>query len=738
MADETVFVGREDELRQWARVVASPEGQAVLVVGQEGIGKTLLLKRMVDAAMEHPDLKCGSVRYEVTPTDSVDGILIRMINDAYQAAHRTEGSFSGTKKRREQWRAFLNVFQVGDLWMSLRSQDQRGVREQFLGTLERVSEKMPENGRAIFVIDPEKYMQEDSDQAWAIVIRDLPPKVKVLFAQRPDDVLASSDIFRRLGNVQRIPKDDLSVLEDDAVDELIGIRLGNAGISLSGVREAVRRYEGHPYAVDAALRLIGDGVALTSLPSDPSRIAAGQWQRMCKHGAAAVRLFEAYAILEVPVPDEVVEPVSGVSRPERLALVPDPFLGGLLRDEAEGRRIYHGLVADHIRDQISEIEAKPYHERAAKVYRKRLHAGQKPDALAARRLPDHVLAAEGEVAFVRCFVSECWKPLRTLGLLDAAFDISQRILRMVPAASEEEAIVLNNLGLIYTTRGELDRAEEIYQKALSINVRLARPKGTAKAYANLGTIHRTRGELDKAEEMHLKALDIEKGLGRLEGVASAYNDLGLVYQTRGELDRAEEMHRKSLAIAEQSGNLDVMAKQYGNLGVLYQTRGELDTAEEMLRKALEIDERLGSLEGMASWYGDLGIVYHTRGQLDKAEHMHLKSLAINQRLGRLEGMARDYVNLGVVHALRGELGVAEEMYQKALSANARLGRLEGMAKAYLNLGGICQARGDPPGALEYCIKARELFQRIGMVHMVEEVQKLIDGLPEVGEEETDE
>jgi len=633
MSDGTVFVGREDELKQWATVLASPEGQAVVVVGQEGMGKTLLLNRMVDVATNHPDLKCGAVRYEVTPTDSVDGILTRMITDAYQAAHLREDSFSGTEKRREQWRAFLNLFQVGDLWMSLRSQDERGVREQFLGTLERVSEKMPENGRAIFVIDPEKYMQEDSDQAWAIVVKALPPKVKLLFAQRPEDVLASSDMFRRLGSVERIPKDDLSVLEDDAVDELIGIRLGNAGISLIGVREAVRRYDGHPYAVDAALRLIGDGVAVTSLPSDPSGIAAAQWNRICKHGPAAIRLFEAYAILEVPVPDEVAEYVSQLSRPERLAVVANPFLAGLLRGEAEGRRIYHGLLADHVREQISDSEARPYHERAAKVYRKRLHAEEKPDALAARRLPEHVMATEGKQAFAMCFANECFRRLWTLGLLDAALDFSERALRMVSEGSEEAAVLLGNLGLIYQKRGELDRAEEIYLKALEVDKRLGRLQGMARDYGNLGLLCQTQGQLDKAEEMHRKSLDIGEKLGDVQIMAIAYGNLGLIYRARGDLDTAEEMHLKSLEIHQRMGDQEGMATQYGNLGLINKTRGELDRAEDMLRKGLDIAEDLGNRELMANQYANLGGIYWARRDYGGARDYLIKARDLYERMG---------------------------------------------------------------------------------------------------------
>ena len=77
---------------------------------------------------------------------------------------------------------------------------------------------------------------------------------------------------------------------------------------------------------------------------------------------------------------------------------------------------------------------------------------------------------------------------------------------------------------------------------------LGRPESIAIAYGNLGLIYRTRGELDKAEEMFRKGLKIDEKIGRLEGMASDYGNLGLIYRTRGELDKAEEMIRKSLKI----------------------------------------------------------------------------------------------------------------------------------------------------------------------------------------------
>ena len=67
---QRLFFGRTDELRRFDEVLASPTGQAVLVVGSPGMGKTVLLDRVRDMALGHPNLKCGVVRYEVTESDT--------------------------------------------------------------------------------------------------------------------------------------------------------------------------------------------------------------------------------------------------------------------------------------------------------------------------------------------------------------------------------------------------------------------------------------------------------------------------------------------------------------------------------------------------------------------------------------------------------------------------------------------------------------------------------------------
>ena len=386
-----------------------------------------------------------------------------------------------------------------------------------------------------------------------------------------------------------------------------------------------------------SLDLLKAGTKLEELPKDPTCIAAAQWKELSKRGKEAIRLFKAYAILEVGVPNEVVESVSELDTDTLQSVLADNYVAGLLREEGEGKQIYHAILADYILEQISDDEKNQYHSRAVEIYRGKLAKAKKekirPDALSAMRLAEHVLAAEGKVAFVYAFANECYDPLTNLGLFDVAISLSERALGMVEKDSKEEAVVLGNLGLIYDERGELDKAEEIL----------------------------------------LKTLEIDEKLELQEGMANSYSNLGIIYSKRGDLDKAEEMCKKSLEIAERLGLWEVMARGYGNLGIVYQTRGELDKAEEIHVKSLEIAEKLGSQESMASGYTALGLVHYRRGDLGDAEKMHIKGLEIEKKIGRLQGMARQYGNLGGIYEQRGDVGKAKEYWEQAVELYKRIG-----------------------------------------------------------------
>jgi len=643
VAEKRIFVGREDELKQFEEVLRNQRGEAVLAIGQAGMGKTWLLGEFEKIVGQRK--RCEVVRYELTDNDSVNAVMERMMDDAFRAGEVVEGSFDSTTRRRKQWFALLETMvprgeKIAKLIQSLRRESKRPTREEFLERLRLISGKMKDDGRAVFIIDPLEYLNKGCAGDWAIVIRDLPEKVKFVFAQREDDVLAGYRKFVGLKNVIPIPRKKLGALNEQAVDKLIKLRADETEYTEEELKEGLEQYKGHPYAVQGAVDLLQTGTKLEELPDDPTEagVVEEQWEKVCGYGDEAIRMFKSYAILEEAVGDDIVEKVAEVETNARLNLLAkNVFLRRLLHEEGESKRIYHLLLANYILGRMSDKEKEGYHSRAVEVYRQKLEKAEKaqtkPDALAAMRLAEHVLEAEGKEAFVDAFVDECGKALMDLGLLDAFVSLSERALEVVEKGSKEEATVTGNLGLVYEIRGELD----------------------------------------KAEEMHKKSLEIEEKLGRLEGIANQYGNLGLIYQRRGELEKAEELYNMVLKIEEKLGRPDSIANAYGNLGVIYMDRSDLDKAEEMNRKSLEINEKLGRLEGVATDYGNLGNVYYEHRELDKAEEMHKKSLEIKEKLGLQEGMANSYGNLGAVYKQRGDIEKAKECWEKAEDLCRKIG-----------------------------------------------------------------
>lgn len=81
----------------------------------------------------------------------------------------------------------------------------------------------------------------------------------------------------------------------------------------------------------------------------------------------------------------------------------------------------------------------------------------------------------------------------------------------------------------------------------------------ADAFTNLGNVYASSGEFEKAEEYYNKSLVTNKKLGSKERMARNYTGLGNVYYDYGDMNKAEEFYNKSLMIYEKLGDKCRMA-----------------------------------------------------------------------------------------------------------------------------------------------------------------------------------
>ena len=68
---------------------------------------------------------------------------------------------------------------------------------------------------------------------------------------------------------------------------------------------------------------------------------------------------------------------------------------------------------------------------------------------------------------------------------------------------EGEAACYGNLGIVYQSRAEYEKAEEYFSKALVIS-KIGDRKGEARCYGNLRVMYKLRADNGKAEEYYTK------------------------------------------------------------------------------------------------------------------------------------------------------------------------------------------------------------------------------------------
>ena len=306
-----------------------------------------------------------------------------------------------------------------------------------------------------------------------------------------------------------------------------------------------------------------------------------------------------------------------------------------------------------------------------------------------------------------------WK-MNIWGIYEQALCAWDHLLEKTKGVDKEwESIATRNIGIVYATKRELDKALEYFKKALDLEGELSRQEGIAANFGNIGIVYYFKGELDKALEYYGKALKLDEELGSKEGMAANYGNIGIVYAAKGELDKALEYYEKALELAEKVGGKEGMAANYGNVGVVYKNKGELDKALKYYEKALRLHEELKNKEGMANQLGNIGDIYFTKGEFDKAWEYYEKALKMYEELGMKEGVAADLGSIGNVYTTKGELDKALGYYEKALKVYEELGKKEGIAADYANIGVVYQIKGELEKALECQEEALKIFKERG-------------------------
>ncbi|MBN1971249.1 MAG: tetratricopeptide repeat protein [Candidatus Delongbacteria bacterium] len=188
-----------------------------------------------------------------------------------------------------------------------------------------------------------------------------------------------------------------------------------------------------------------------------------------------------------------------------------------------------------------------------------------------------------------------------------------------------------NLGKIYLYTGDYEEALAEYDfvvknkcdKTLTL---------TIEALGNMGNIYSSLGDFDKAEEYYKKAYSLAINNNMTDKNSWIFDLMGINYLNRKDYSNSILYLNKAIAIEEKRGNKYDLMKYINNLGNVYFMMGTFDKALEYLRTSMEISETLGDVYTRSISYANLSEVYIELKKFKIAEKYIRTSIELANRM----------------------------------------------------------------------------------------------------------
>lgn len=259
------------------------------------------------------------------------------------------------------------------------------------------------------------------------------------------------------------------------------------------------------------------------------------------------------------------------------------------------------------------------------------------------------------------------------------------------------AIAIKKTGVqqVYQPKDRL--AHELEMECLDYHLKISLDEG--RSYVT---------QLIKEEISLRKREGIRHEITKRAGEAEAEVAVARMNLRRGQFEGNQE-------IVEQALKEKALSPWY-RMTLLYELSDAPTNPEEKaayLERAMEIAEQTRDQKAAALIYNDLGLMFRRQGLWDKAEESYGETLKILKFVDDPDQKASTLNNLAYVKFLQGDLDLAEHLADMALKERDKLGNQLGIAFSHLTKGQIVQANGHHVQAVRDYGMAARLFKKLG-------------------------
>jgi tetratricopeptide (TPR) repeat protein len=236
------------------------------------------------------------------------------------------------------------------------------------------------------------------------------------------------------------------------------------------------------------------------------------------------------------------------------------------------------------------------------------------------------------------------------------------------------------LGASHEELGMWNRSLNFYFEALNLAEEYNFEPQKAMIYNNMGTIYYTLGELEKAEFYLLKAIDINKKNGTKKELFNNYNNLGGIHIKRKDYNRALET--SLLAIQQLDNEKDVYLYYFmqNNLATIYLLKNDPNLAISYLSNAKEHQIKHEFISDLVQTYASLSHAFEMIGMKDSAQLYMEKSLQQVQLIDNKHIESRILQETADYYERNGKMGKAYNALKRVSQINDSISRVDNQQK----------------------------------------------------------
>ena len=730
------MIGREDERRRLHESLGQAReghGSLVLIAGEAGIGKTILLDGLAaDAGV--PVLRGAAREGATSPYGPVVAALRQHLR-ADPAALAQCGPLAN----------HLRIL-LPELGQAPAESDAETLQEAVRCAFASVAS----DGGALVVLDDLQWSDAATLDLLAGVAPSLPDLPVLIVAAYRSDELPREHPLRGMRNQLRrdrmLEEVTLESFDLDGTAALLEPVLGTPP-SRPLVRMIHDRSEGLPFFVEElASALVDDGslergsagmeLAGGSELTVPETVRDAVLLRCAALSTEGRAAAEAAAVAG---PRFTLEPIVELTGEGGLAELLE--LGLVTECEDGWAAFRHALARDALYRDVPWLRRRSLHRELAL----RLEGLGAP----AVEVATHWLGAHDEDR-ARINLLAAAEEFESAHAYRDAAAMARRALELWPeeAEVEERLLALERHAVWSELAGDLGEAARTWREAAAILAAGKDRSALAAAQRRLGRISALQGdragaidaltaagdafteagELAEAAADRLAAADFlqfagnhgaslelirQAGAGarstaRLDLQSRALAAEGVVTAKRGDFATGSKLVRQGLSLALEHGLTTEAADAYQRLGTVFETAGDYASAQEALESALDLCRISGEAGPEAGCVACMAYVLRELGEWPRA--LEISRELIDEHEGNGIRVIADGV-LGYIRGIRGELGPARRVLTAGLEAARRLDILSMQVDCAAALALVADYDGRPDEALERCHFLLERWER---------------------------